>query len=202
MRPFGLASLLGLSIVGGTLTLAPPARAVNTIWRNFGSTAASGPMCLGTTWSTEGSTLVIHHCGTQRNGPNWDMGNYPFGSVYWTFTFPPIDSLEVSALNDSMSNGTPVILHQFDRGTTEQWVPYFFIHDINGALCYIFFNGKDTSKVMGVSAGIMTDARPIIIWDFLGHPDQAWCAYTRDQNGNFIPEVPPPFPCAGVGCSH
>lgn len=200
MRSFGLASLLGISIVGGSLTLASPAKAINTIWRNFGSTAASGPMCLGTSGASEGSTLVIHSCGSQSNGPFWDMWNDPFGSLYWKFTFLADDRLEVSALNDSMSNGTPVILHHFSRGTTQHWLPYLFIRDSNGALCYLFFNRQDTSKVMGVSGGIMTDGRPIIIWDFLGHPDQAWCAYTRDQNGNLIPEIPSPFPCSGVGC--
>jgi hypothetical protein len=180
-------ALVGLSIAAGSLAFAHPAAA--TVWKNL----ANENYCLGVTGSstTAGTSLVLRQCdgsATQR----WERSSYmSYYYQLWNLA-APAPGLEgarcVGTAGGAIGNGTPLILWSCNSTTQSHdqgWDMFFRGWDDDNHQCWSFVNQKAVEgspplvRALGVSGGIMTNGRPIILWDRFetGHPDQTWCAY-------------------------
>lgn len=198
MRRYVLFSALALSVTAGSLATATPAHA--TLWRNFKSSNGDTPLYLSGDGINQGTGLTLAPF-SGLNSIIWSRSPDPIGSGYWRLlpAQPPLSPPVVAGVaGGAMRLGTPVVTGVANGNLEQHWLPGPSIYDNNGALCYVFFNRKDMSMVLGVSWGVMAVNQPVNIWKYHADVagdfgDQAWCAYTIDANGNAIPETPPPF---------
>jgi len=201
---------LRLSTIAATIAICIPAEAA-TIWRNYKpSHWTNEPVYLQPVSQTiyNNDYIVVDSSGPGGGGFNfnfWTSSPDPAGSGYWRFTpYNPLGPVLVagcppkSPLTQAANN---VILTSPSNALDQFWLPGPVIYDNNGALCYVFFNRANPSKVLGVTGQTDADvhARMTVSLepyyaDVTGVAgDQAWCAYTGDANGTFIPQYPPPF---------
>ena len=208
MRKYVLSSILGLSIIAGSLASAAPAHAT-IIWRNFGSSGFASPLYL-TTSSTQGGNWFIGALSPLINqniafGTSTYPGFVKLVSPY-TIASPPgsfnFVSLVAGVSGGNMSNSTPVISWASTTDKNQSWRADYDFPDINGASCWTFYDAASPSNhvfVLSTLGGSMTPGTKTVIYDYLAdpynHPDQFWCKYdhTYDANGHDV-LTPIPYP--------
>ena len=181
MRKSILGPILGLFVVAGSLVVAAPASAFTL--HNFATN-----FCLGVAAANKnpGAALVVWPCDGTDN-QQWS-GTLTEGAGYSEFFTSVTANRLLAVTNGKVNNGSPII-DQTETGSGDQfWEPVPIGRDFNGNACFYFRNfGGDGTKVMGVSGGNRNKGTAVIIWDlfldanglpdWMGHPDQFWCAY-------------------------
>jgi|SRR3954447_19646858 hypothetical protein len=189
-----IRSVLGLSIAVGGLIIARPASA--TIWKNFANEA----FCLSTNGGSTnpGTALVIRTCDGGAD-QNWGEVNTPWSTNYTELynmsaaappPFAPSNARCAGASGGTYGNGVSLIIwgcNNVSQSHDQGWHRFISgFTDNLGHQCYYFKNELAweatqgiSTEVIGVSAGIMTNNRPLILWEKFatGHHDQMWCQY-------------------------
>jgi hypothetical protein len=183
MRKFVFGSMLGLSIIAGSLAVATPASA--TLWRNFASPAGTSFFLNLPNNINRGQAA---HIFTQTNltSQTWSFSPDPARPGFSRLVNglhppPPNTTLLLGVSGNNMNNGTAIIDWTPTGEANQSWNPVNMgFNDDLGGPCFVFINANSPSGrtvVMGVSGGIITNNQPVIIWDWLGHNDQIWCAH-------------------------
>jgi hypothetical protein len=203
MSKCAFGSALGLLIIAGNLGVAAPAKAA-TLWRNYDTHAGAFYLSLVSTSPNRGQAVVIQ----PYNGlPSQLWTRLPGYSDPNFARFETFNQLVVGVAANNMNPGTPLVDWTATGELNQDWFMYpfvtdhsqplslAFVYDAEGAPCFAFVNGNNPTNhtfVAGVSAGIMTNNRPVIIWDdfddLVHHPDQYWCKYQIAANGSIVPE--------------
>jgi hypothetical protein len=184
MRKYMFSSVLGLSVFAGSLAVAVPAHA--TQWHNYGN--QNYLLSVRNNTTTHGQAIVIQ-VANGLPSQDWALG-FDAGTGYYTFfsqiTPPPTSFplvMGVSGGVGHVTNGTGLIDWESNGSLDQNWsvVPAFVD---SGHQCYVLVDAASpsgTTRVAGVSGGVIQQNRPVIIWDYfgdtIGHPDQFWCAY-------------------------
>lgn len=175
MRNNVFGSILALSIVAGTMAVATPASAM--IWRNFADEGYVLSVKNNTT--ALGQAIVIQQDSGLPTQSWTEVYDGNGGFVFYSNIAPPPTNppLVLGVQNGVMNNGTPLIDWLRDGHLDQSWAVNPMFSDANGHQCYLLVNEKNTREVASVSGGLMQQDRPVIIWNYLGHNDQIWCAY-------------------------
>lgn len=183
MRKFVSGSLLGMALVAGNLAVATPASA--TLWRNLASPSGTSLYLTIPNNLNPGQGAFIF---TQTNltSQTWSWSPDPSRPGFSMLISglhppPPNTTLLLGVSANNMNNGTAIIDWIPTGEANQSWNPVDMgFTDGLGGECFVFVNANSPAGrtvVMGVSGGVMTNNRPVIIWDWLNHADQFWCAH-------------------------
>lgn len=189
-------SIFGLFLLAGSVVATRPANA--TLWRNYASSTNTFYLSMPNS-TTQGQALYIYtYTGlvSQYFSLTADPGHPGYSTLVTSYRSSPLGPfMVVGVQNNVMSNGTPLIDWNPTGALNQDWRADYAFSDGNGAGCYVLYNANSPPShvfVASVSGGVMSNNRPVIIYDYFSdptnHPDQFWCRYKLDSMGNVVPE--------------
>jgi len=193
MRTSLFSSILGLSIVAGTLASATPAHA-GIVWRNFKTRDLPGLYM--TYGSQKGNTWTVEPLSPLNNqvitfSPGSDPG---FSKLLIT---PSLPRLGGGVSGGNMTNGANVITWTSNNDKNQEWRADYDFSLGDGSSCWSFYNFASPSNhvyVLSVAGANVTSGATLVISDYLADPtnhgEQFWCEYNKV--GDAL--TPVPFP--------